>query len=236
MIDIVILSCSANEELKKQTSDCLDSLFVSEDNSEDLFNVIVLESESSINWDSYPNTKTYKSPEPYGYHKYMNYGRKLGTNQYVCLCNNDLIFRKNWASNILELSNAHPHILSFSPICPKTQPMYGILVDSENYLGYEVRKQISGWCIFQKREIYDIIGDLDERFTHWFSDNDYALTLKSHGIKHCLVTYSVVEHHDKNVGKTGPAVLSEREMYDATSGSQNIFVNKWGSYLSAGNI
>jgi GT2 family glycosyltransferase len=232
MIDIVILSCSANDDLKKQTIDCLDSLFLSEDDSINLFNVIVLESEDSVNWNSYPNTKTYKSPEPYGYHKYMNYGRKLGKNEYVCLCNNDLIFYKNWASNILQISKSYPGILSFSPICPRTQPLYGIGLNTGDYIGYEVRKQISGWCIFQKREIYETIGDLDERFTHWFSDNDYALTLYTKGIQHCLVTNSIVEHHDKNVGKTGPAILSDIEMYNMTSGSQNIFTEKWDSYFS----
>jgi GT2 family glycosyltransferase len=77
----------------------------------------------------------------------------------------------------------------------------------------------------------DLIGDLDERFTHWFSDNDYALTLYTKGIQHCLATHSIVEHHDKNIGKTGPAVLNEDEMYNMTSGSQDIFTQKWDSYF-----
>lgn len=233
MIDIIILSCSANEELKKQTSDCLDSLFLSEENSNNLFNVIILESEQSVNWDSYPNTKTHKSPEPYGYHKYMNYGRKLGKNEYVCLCNNDLIFHKGWASEILKVAEENPNILSFSPICTKTQPLYGINKNSGNFTGYEIRKHISGWCIFQRRKIYDFIGDLDERFTHWFSDNDYGLTLYSLGLYHCLVTSSVVDHHDKNVGKTGPAVMSDSDMYKMTSGSSEIFTKKWNDFFGS---
>jgi len=40
-----------------------------------------------------------------------------------------------------------------------------------------------------------------------------------------------VEHHDKNIGKTGPIVLSELEMYHATSGSQGIFIEKWKDML-----
>lgn len=232
MIDIVVLSYSANDELKSQTANCLDSLFKSEENSEKIFNVIVLESQEGVSWDHYPNTKTFDPPKPYGYHKFMNYGRKLGSNEFVCLCNNDLIFKNNWASEILKISKDNPEILSFSPLCPKTQPLYGIKENSGNYMGFDVRKHISGWCIFQKREIYEKIGDLDERFTHWFSDNDYALTLYTKGLSHCLVTSSIVEHHDKNVGKTGPVVLSEGEMYNATSGSQKIFVDKWSHLFS----
>ena len=232
MIDVIILSYSANDILKKQTDDCLKSLFESEDHSKEIFNVIVLESQEGISWDDYPNTKTYDPPKPYGYHKFMNFGRKLGNNPYVCLCNNDLIFEKNWASEILKCSNTFPDALSFSPLCPKTQTRYGILPNSGNYFGYQIRKEISGWCIFQKREIYDQIGDLDERFTHWFSDNDYSLSLYEKSIKHYLVTSSIVEHHDMNIGKTGPAVLTEEEMEKSTSGSYPVFKEKWKKYFS----
>jgi GT2 family glycosyltransferase len=161
----------------------------------------------------------------------MNFGRKLGNNPYVCLCNNDLIFRKNWASEILKTASEFPDVLSFCPICPKTQPLYGILPNTGNYFGYQVRKEISGWCIFHKREIYDLIGDLDESFTHWFSDNDYSLSLYEKSIKHCLVSSSIVEHHDMNIGKTGPAVFSSEEMEKSTSGSYPIFKEKWRKYF-----
>jgi len=231
MIDIVILSYAANEELHEETKKCLDSLFESEEKAKDLFNVYVLESQENVSWDQYPNTKTVIPPKPYGYHKFMNYGRKLGSSEYVCLCNNDLIFKKNWASEILNFAKRHPEIPSFSPMCPKTQPLYGIQENSGYHIGHQIRKHISGWCIFQRRNIYEIIGDLDERFTHWFSDNDYALTLHINHLPHCLVSSSIVEHHDKNIGKTGPTVLSEYEMFQATSGSQGIFIEKWKDLL-----
>lgn len=232
MIDIIILSYAYNDELYFQTDRCIKSLIDSESNSEDLFNIIVLESEKDVNWDHNTNTKTYAPPLPYGYHKFMNYGRKMGEAEYVCLCNNDLYFTKGWASEILKVAEKNDDILSFSPICTMTQPKYGINTNSGNIVGYEVRKHISGWCIFQRRKIYDLIGDLDERFIHWFSDNDYSLTLYFNGIKHCLVTSSVVIHHDKNIGKTGPYVLSDQEMYDMTGGSHQIFLEKWNSRIS----
>lgn len=227
MIDIVVISYAANEELKKQTQDCLKSLFKSERNSKQIFSVFVVESQEGVNWDYFPNTKTYTPPQPYGYHKFLNFGRKLGKNKFVCLCNNDLIFHDKWASNIIKASQDHPEAFSFSPICPKTQPIYGIFPETGNIPGYEIRKQISGWCIFQRRDIYEIIGDLDERFSHWFCDNDYALTLYKKQIPHYLITSSIVEHHDKNVGKTGPAVLTNEKMYEYTTGSQKIFADKW---------
>ena len=227
MIDIVVLSYSANDELKRITENFMDSLFESEENSESLFNVYVLESQEDVNWDHYPNTSTHMPPKPYGFHKYMNYGRKLGSSEYVCLCNNDLIFHKKWASSIINESNRfRTEVLSFSPLCTYTQPLYGINPNSGILFGYTVRKEISGWCIFQKRKIYEIIGDLDERYNHWFSDNDYSLTLLYYGIQHCLVTESIVDHHDKNLGKTSTDVLSSDELKKATGG-QELIINKW---------
>jgi GT2 family glycosyltransferase len=231
MIDIVILSYSANKSLERKTKDCLRTLMESEDSSEDLFNVLVLESQKGIKWDEYSNVKTIAPPQPYGYHKFMNFGRKKGKNKYVCLCNNDLLFNKNWASEILKVSKNNDKIMSFSPLCPKTQPLYGIKPNSGNYMGYEVRKHISGWCIFQKREIYDKTGDLDERYKHWYSDNDYSLTLYTKKIPHCLVTSSIVEHHDKNNGETAPSVLSKKDLEEFTHGSGKIFKEKWKHFL-----
>jgi GT2 family glycosyltransferase len=231
MIDVIILSYSANESLKSKTRDCLDSLMSSEKNSEDTFNILVLESQNGIKWDNGTNIKTIDPPLPYGYHKFMNFGRKMGKNKYICLCNNDLIFNKNWASQILSVSENNKEIMSFSPLCPKTQPLYGIKPNSGNYIGYEVRKHISGWCIFQRKEIYDRIGDLDERYRHWFSDNDYALTLYTKKIPHCLVTSSIVEHHDKNIGETGTTVLNENDLWELTDGSGKIFREKWKQFF-----
>jgi GT2 family glycosyltransferase len=228
-IDVVIVSYAKDEYCKRLTLNCIESLFLSEETS-DIFNVIVVESEPSVRWENYfpINVTTYDAPLPYGYHKFLNFGRKKGESEWVALCNNDLQFTKNWFSEILKANKENPGIISFSPICPMTQTMYGINPHSGIHIGYEIRKQISGWCIVHKREIYDKIGDLDERFYHWFCDNDYSMTLYNKGIYHALVTDSVVIHHDKNIGKTTERVVeSNEEMHRLTMGSHSIFQEKW---------
>lgn len=228
-LDVVIISYAKDEYCKNLTLNCIESLFRSEEDP-NIFNVIVVESSPEIKWETYfpTNVATYNAPLPYGYHKFLNFGRKKGESEWVALCNNDLQFMKNWFSEILKANRENPGIISFSPICPITQPMYGIEIHSGILKGYEIRKQISGWCIVHKREIYDKIGDLDERFYHWFCDNDYAMTLYDKGINHALVTDSVVIHHDKNIGKTTERVVeTNEEMYRLTGGSQTIFQEKW---------
>lgn len=228
-VDVVIISYAKDEYCKSLTVNCIESLFISEENPS-IFNVIVVESEPSVRWENHfpVNVTTYDAPLPYGYHKFLNFGRKKGESEWVALCNNDLQFTKNWFSEILKANKENPGITSFSPICPMTQSMYGINPHTGLHMGYEIRKQISGWCIVHKREIYEKIGDLDERFYHWFCDNDYAMTLYQNGIYHALVTDSVVIHHDKNIGKTTERVVETNdEMYRLTSGSNHIFQEKW---------
>ena len=232
-IDIVIISYSKDDYCKGLTTDCINSLLISEPNAEDLFNIIVVESEHNTKWENLSKcVNTYSAPLPYGYHKFLNYGIKKGNAEWVALCNNDLQFGRGWFSKILAASNQEPKALSFSPICPMTQTMYGINPHTGLYKGYQIRKEISGWCIVHKRSIYDIIGDLDESFYHWFCDNDYAMTLYTKGIEHVLVTDSVVIHHDKNIGKTTERIVNTNdEMYRLTSGAQPVFNKKWKNYI-----
>ena len=229
-IDIVILSYSKNKKCYDKTKACLDSLFMSEDPNNIKFNVFLLESQPEVTWLDYP-VQVINPPMPYGYHKFMNIGRKLGASPWVALCNNDLIFSKGWFKAILELAVVNKQILSFSPIDPHTQPKNGFRINSGNYLGYNIRQQISGWCIVQKREIYDVIGDLDEKFIHWFCDNDYGLTLYDNKIAHCLVTGSVVEHHDDMLGEVTIQTKSQSEIQELTYGKEEYFKEKWAKYL-----
>ena len=226
-IDIVFVSWARDKNLEKLTTEALDSLLLSENKDID-FKIIVIESNHTIDYDEYPNCKTIHPKENFGYNKYLNIGRKIGTADYVVLCNNDITFEKNWAYNILEIMQEHPKILSASPSCPQihginTNPFYV-------KRGYEIRKEVMGWCIFQQRKIYDIIGDLDENFLFWYADNDYALTLQSKSIVHCLVGSSVVNHHDKTIGKTAES-LGEDRIGIITDSQYRIFYEKWKNLI-----
>ena len=232
-LDIVIISYAKDDYCKNITEECLNSLLSSEDNSDNIFNIIVVESQPEVTWEYLSKSiTTLPAHLPYGYHKFLNYGRKNGSSEWVALCNNDLNFTKHWFTKILKAYESDTSFISFSPICPMTQTLYGINPHTGNIPGYEIRKHISGWCIVHRREIYEKIGDLDERFYHWFCDNDYSMELLTRGIKHMLVTDSIVIHHDKNIGKiTEKVVQTNEEMYRLTSGSIHIFKEKWKKYI-----
>jgi GT2 family glycosyltransferase len=184
-VDIIMVSDSNNEELKSITEKALDSLFSSEEDIE--FFVYLVESSSFA--PQHPNIKVISPDPPFNYHKYLNKGRRLGSSEFVCLVNNDVVFQKGWASNIISAMEKYPEILSMSPRDHKREKEFPDVV-----LGYRIGRILKGWCIFQKRRIYEIIGEMAEEIPFYCCDNLYALQLQKHGLQHAEVGNSSVEH------------------------------------------
>ena len=204
-VDICILSNAKTDQLRSVTENGIKTLLASEENIK--FNVFVVEGNENVKYD-FPNTKTLNTWKDFNYNAYMNFAIKQGKAPYVVLCNNDLTYEKNWATNIIKEMKANPQILSASPFCPGVNVMNG----SNTHIGYTVRKELNGWCIFTKRELFDKIGSLNEEVNFWFSDNIYGDQLAFHGIKHALVQNSVVHHHDQNLGVTGDTLEFEKKL------------------------
>ena len=153
--DVIILSNAKTPELAQMTQETIDSLYESETEHE--FNVIVFEQNKVP---TYLKAKTIKYDCDFHYNKLMNIGIDLTKNEWVCLCNNDLLFHKGWFSECIK----HDY-LSMSP---NEKQEEGIEE------GYGIRKQVKGWCILTKRELYKIIGRIDQSVSFWYSDNVYA--------------------------------------------------------------
>lgn len=200
-VDMVILSWAKDMDLLEVTENCIWSCLGSEDPKEVEFHFYIIESNPEIHYD-FPFTETIHPNTEFGYNKFMNIGISKGNSEYVCLCNNDLTFEKNWASNIIRTMESHPHILSSSPWCPQTQKDNSSHL-GKIYLGHRVRVELAGWCIFQQRKIYEKIEKLNEGVNFWYSDNIYADQLLKHNISHALIPNSVVNHHEYSLGKTG---------------------------------
>jgi GT2 family glycosyltransferase len=187
MVDIIILSFAKNNHLLQLTQQSIDTCLRSDPGIQ--FNILVLEQQPDV---TYERATTHHITEPFNYNRFMNIGIGMTTGEYVCLCNNDLIFQPKWCSNMIAAMQSE-FLLSASPLCPKTQGAtfkHGPNVD----YGYSNAKHLSGWCIFTDRFLYEIIGPIDEDFPFWFADNAYAEQLKKHKVKHALIRNAWVEH------------------------------------------
>ncbi len=189
MIDVVILSDAKTKALHQITKDCLNSLFESEQPG--TFNVTVIESNYTID---YENTNTINLDIPFNYNKYMNIGATYGSSEFIAFCNNDLIFHKGWATELLKYS-----FDSSSPKCP-INPLQKDM--DFLHLGFETSKHLSGWCLFLKRKWFDYMCGFDEDFEFWCADDSYREQLKYHNINHYLVSTSLVTHLGSQTLKT----------------------------------
>ncbi len=186
-VDIIILSYATTNHLQQLTQQTINSCLRSDPGI--AFTILVLEQNPAV---TYERCTTHHITEPFNYNRFMNIGIGMTNGDYVCLCNNDLIFQPKWCTNMLQAMQQQ-FLLSASPLCPKTQGATFKEGPAIDY-GYSNARHLSGWCIFTDRFLYDIIGPIDEDFPFWFADNAYAEQLKKHKVKHALIRNSWVEH------------------------------------------
>ena len=221
-VDIVIISDSKNAKLTYITENTLKTLYQSDKNIN--FITYVVES-SDVDYTYINKNITMVKPEkPFGYNKYLNLGRKLGNSKYVCLCNNDLEFKKDWCTKIIKEMVVDPNLMSASPFSYNPHIEVFNIKEKNNLYGYSVPSRVSGWCLFQQRDIYDIIGDLDENFIFWYADNDYSKTIEKLNIKHALICDSEVNH----ITSSTLEMKDDLEKFNLTQKQKIIFDKKWG--------
>lgn len=231
-IDVIILSYAQNENLKVATEFCLYSLMNSEDPEKVKFNVIVLESNKAIKPFQYEYGRTIYPDEEFGYHTYMNIGIDMTSSPFLCLCNNDLLFHPNWATEILTAMELHPELSSASPICPIYHPQVGYQLNTGIYPGYRIGKEISGWCILLKREILKLTGKPDPNYKFWCADNDYANTLWVLNLKHALISSSMVDHMEMLTLRQ----QSNEKQVELTEKALTYYERKWNHRMGIGWI
>jgi len=189
-MSIVMVADTTHSTLRFMTQKAIESCIASE--SVDFDIIIVDGNRNSI---GFQNAKTVTYDFDFNYNKCLNLGINYTKpeNDFIALCNNDLLFKPGWATRIQEtMGNEYLSACPFN--CP-TLTCRNYVPHHEAFKeGYRVEKEILGWCIVIRREVLDRIGKLDESCKFWYSDNVYAEQLKRAGIKHILVYESQVTH------------------------------------------
>ena len=121
----------------------------------------------------------------------MNIGLSNCNSKYTVIANNDLIFEKDWFSNItnaMESSNLD----TASPYNPGWALHAGC--DHGVHEGITVSKHICGWCMVLNKRAYDCMYPLDEQFLFWGQDDDMKMIIQNNNLNHGLVGESHVKH------------------------------------------
>lgn len=219
-VDTVILSKTSDLNHYGLTCRTINSLRSSLDYTG---NIIIVESEKEeiIKREGfiYEGCHVIYPKHKFNYNKFLNIGISKCTADWILLCNNDLFFFKDWWVKMLKAIDDNKDVLSYSP-CSPTWHLHTNLDMYE--IGYTVSKHICGWCILLHREVINKCNLFDETFEFWYQDNDYAMTIKSNNIKHCVVRDSKVHHFI-----SGSHDLLGNLHNDLTHGQQDKFVKKW---------
>ena len=181
--DLIIISQSKGD-LIKVTQNCINS--IRKENAET--NIIVVET-----GDNYPyRVDTIVRYEgEFNYNRALNLGLQYAKSDYQVLCNNDIIFHPGW-SRMGDIMKANDYLSASALSNDQRQRLCkrGDIC----YEGYIIGLHLTGWCIFTSKDLWPVIGKLNERHKFWFSDNIYAEQLKAQNIKHALICNIRVDH------------------------------------------
>lgn len=216
-IDVIILTNTANGWYHNLLSECIRSI---KSNTNINTNIIVVESNLKL---VHKTIEDYEMPinvllspnEPFNFNRFLNYGIKASTSEYICLSNNDVIYDPNCFGELVKGLDSYDSVSPWEPTMS-----WNFHSKQENHEGYITRSHITGWCICIKRSTIEKIGLLDENFSFWYADDDYAKTLETNGLKHALIGKAEAVHliekshglipYDKREEKT----INQGKVYD----------------------
>lgn len=221
--DSIILSNTSDLYYYGLTCRTINSLNNSD--TDDMINITVvetqLESEFKSNGFIYNGCDVIFPEEKFNYNRFLNIGIKNTKADWILICNNDLVFTKDWLYNMVKVVEDNPNILSFSPISPLLESHKKIIGD-DIIEGYQVSHHICGWCILLHKSVINDCGLFDEQFQFWCQDDDYSEELQEHGVKHALVPSSRVYHMENLSHK-----LLGGRVDELTLKQQDKFFKKW---------
>lgn len=248
-ITAVFLSKTSNEAIYQMTLNACETLRKSSSEIVDL-ETVIMESGKGEGISNYPQWITTITPDAkFNFHQFLNIGVQSKPADWYLLCNNDIEFAADAIETLFAQVLKHPEIQSWSPRCPLSQKQAQLFAGNEQAIvqGYSVAGHLSGWCIMISRQAYESIGGLDEAFSFYFADNDYAFSLRKHDVRHALVKASLVKHLEhqkvsKDLSKMQVLTVSPPwythfsnfkyiARSDAMVAGHKIFTDKWGFWL-----
>lgn len=231
MVDVVILSLVTDQNSYETTKNCvlsfrksplIDKIFVIESNKKDGY-LYPIYAEKTI---------TVIPQEEFNYNRFLNIGKSHCTSEYIVFSNNDLIVEDNCIENLSKALDNDAELMSICPIDRNWHRHSEMYFPSDNkvYTGYFTAMHMFGCIYMMKREVFDTIGDFDERFYFFYQDNDLATTLNHFKKKHGILTSAHVKH---KISKYPQPDGGEKYRYTQKNMEEQgkILGEKWKDYL-----
>ena len=227
------------------TRQCLESVYAKTEAPE--FELIVVDNASTDQTRPYleafasqhPNCRVILNEKNEGFARGNNIGAAAAKGKYFVFLNNDTIVTQGWLPGLIRHLQ-DPTIGMVGPVTNSSGNETRITVDyadigdleafAQRYTHahsgqvFEVR-MLPFLCVALRREVFEIIGPLDERFgLGTFEDDDYALRLKEKSFR-ILVAEDVYVHH---FGSASFSRLDNRAYWQLFKTNLRKLEEKWG--------
>jgi GT2 family glycosyltransferase len=247
MTSIIIL-CHNQLEFTKQ---CLKSLFDYTSEVKTKFEVIVVNNASTDGTkdflDGYVQQNLIKvihSPVNLGFPGGNNAGYKLVSPQseYICLCNNDILFTKEWLDKLLRCIKSDSQIAAVGPYSSMSSgrqqsPVKCNYKDDLSMQAFALKFSqedkytdfLVFFCVLIKRKVWDEIGGIDEDLGLGnFDDNLFCWKAVDKGYKLKICGNAFIHHWGSQTFKSNPQAA--RKYASLLACNQKIYLRKIGHY------
>ena len=195
----------------------------------------------------------YFEEKVFNYSKIINFGVKNATGDYIMQLNNDTeLITPNWIESLLGYAqrkdvgavgvklyypdNTIQHAGVIIGMCGIAGHIFkGLHKDCRGYFARDSFVQnlsaVTAACIFSRKEIYEEVGYMDEKFAVAFNDIDFCLKIREKGYLIVYNPYVELKHYEsKSRGAENTPEKKKR-----FEGEIRRFEEKWGRILKEGD-
>lgn len=185
------------------------------------------------------NVRLILNSENQGFAKANNQGIAISTGERIVLLNNDTVVSPGWLSRLLAYLD-DPQIGMVGPVTnfvgneAKIEVDYQTWSEMEKFALRQAQKNageasdifmLAMFCVALRRDTYELIGALDERFgIGMFEDDDYAQRIKAAGFRVVCATDVFVHHFGQSAFKK---LIPTGEYEKLFEQNRRLYEEKW---------
>ena len=152
---------------------------------------------------------------------------------YVCLVNNDLLFTKDWLSNMIKILEDNPDIGLINPNsnhfglnAPKGMTLEKFAEDllKKGKGSYKQRAVVKPFCGLLRKELVDRIGGFDSNFyKSYYEDIDYNMRINRLGYKG-VIADNIYVYHRRGMSQS---IVGRKKAMERLKKNEKYFYKKW---------
>ena len=193
-----------------------------------------------------PKLKVILNDDNRGFSGGNNQGMRAASGEFLCLLNNDTVVTRGWISTLVGHLRDMPQVGIIGPVSNQVGN------EAKVEVAYESLEEMPGWaerycqqndgvtvpidmlgffCVVFQRDLYEIVGELDERFgIGCFEDDDYCKRAKQDGYELRFARDAFVHHWQEASFR----LLGKQRYLDIYYENQRRYSEKWTAGTAAG--